>query len=322
MRARKIDPAGLVFGVGFPVAAALLTLVLTALWSDRLPERIATHWTSAAQPDGFSDPWSNAWLLAALVLVVGGGIGLIAAFTAVQLMMRRMMLVIGCLVAGMIATVNVVLMASQLDLADASQARLQLWSLGLGTLIGLLVGLLGAWLLRDHRLRVRAEARPAAELPRADRLRLPMTEPVGLSTATAIAIYGLLAAVALATCLVAGSWWPAPLVAALGLLIGFTTRFLVVIDADGVRVLCLGMTVISYDAAEVAGASTTTVNPFTDFGGWGLRVLPRRHYGLVTRRGPAFVVNFAGGDKLTVTTARADELAATINSLADRRHGS
>ncbi len=317
MQGRRIDPAGAVFGLGVPVGAAGLTLVVTALWVDRLPAEIATHWSGGSGPDGFSSPWSNAWSIAALIAVIGGGLGAVSAAARAQLMLRRVMLAVSGLVTGLIATVDIVLLATQRDMPDASDARLNEWSIGVGVLIGLILGLIGAALLRDHRVRVPAAAPPPGGLPRADRLVLPVTDTVGAGRRVSTAVYGFLLVAAVVVCVLARSLWPLPPVAACALLAAAVLRFRVVLDGDGLRVLCLGAPVIEYGAEEFAEADVRTVEPFAEFGGWGLRVRARRRYGVVTRRGPGVTVRTGSGDSLTVTTDRAAEFAAAVNSLAD-----
>lgn len=318
-RARRFDPVGAAFVLGFPVLAAIVTLALTAAWSDRLPARIATHWSGGSAPDGYSSLWSSAWVIAALIVVVGGGVGVVGAFAQAQLVLRRTMIAVSGLVTGLIATVDIVLLAGQLDLADPSDARLHAWSIGLGALVGLIVGVVGAALLRDHRVRVAATGVPEPELPRADPLDLPVTAVVGIGVRLAAALYGALGVIAVVTCILAGSPWPLPLFAAVALLIAVMTRFHIVLDEDGLRVLAAGVVMIEYGSEEFTEARVRTVNPLAEFGGWGLRARSGRRYGVVTRHGPGFTVLMAGGDRLTVTTERADEFAAAVNTLADRR---
>src|SRR5699024_5710101 len=141
--------------------------------------QIATHWSDGSGTDGFSSPWSHAGVIAALIVLIGGGIGAVAAAAPVQLMLRRVMLGVSGVVTGLIATVDIVLLAGQRGLQDASAARLEEWSIGVGVLVGLVIGLVGAASLRDHRVRVPASAPPPAGLPRADPLDLPVTDSVG-----------------------------------------------------------------------------------------------------------------------------------------------
>lgn len=96
-------------------------------------------------------------------------------------------------------------------------------------------------------------------------------------------------------------------------------RFRVVVDTTEIKVFNMGMPAMTYGVDEVVGAKVAEIKPFADFGGWGLKSKGRRNYGIVTRTGPAVVITFAGGDKLTVTTPKADDIAGALNSLADAR---
>src|SRR5699024_4398192 len=172
----RLDPVGLVFALALPLLGAALILTATALWSDRLPDPLATHWSGSDGPDGFSGLWTNAWTLAAVLIVVGGGCAAPAAFARVQLMVRRILLVTAMIVIGLITAVALSMLVTQLDLADPSRARLSWWPMGAGVAVGTAVGLLGAWLLRDRRVPVPASAPPDPALPRrAARTALTLT---------------------------------------------------------------------------------------------------------------------------------------------------
>lgn len=317
--ATRVDPLGAAVGVGFPLAAAAVTLILTAAWQDRLPDPIASHWSGGGAPDGFTSLWSGAWLIAALIAVIGGGLGAVAAAAGVQLMLRRTMLVVSAAVTGLIATVDIVLLAGQLDVADPAEARLHAWSIGAGVLIGLVIGLPAAALLRDRRVRVPAPHPPDPSLPRAEPLRLPVTTTVGLSVPVSAAVHGLIAVIAVIVCVMAGSPWPLPLFLAGALLLAALSRYTVVLDERGLRVRCLGAAMLDYGADELAEARVRRVDPLSEFGGWGLRMRPGRRYGVVTRRGPGATVTMGGGDALTITTDDAERLAGAVNTLADCR---
>lgn len=312
-----IDPAGIVFGILAPLLCAISGFALSALWKSRLPDPIATHWTTTS-PDGFSTLTSNAWTVALLTLLLGGGLSAIAALAPAMLMMRRFMLVIGLSVVGLVTAVDAALLHAQLDVTDPSTTSLPLWPLAAGFVIGGTVGLVGAWFLRDYRVRTAATGRPASTLPRSDEA-VPLSDDVGFSARGCV----VLAVTALAPGVVMSaamrSPWPVFMFAIIGLLAVSLVRFRVIVDADGIRVRNMGMTAMTYGLDEVIGADVAEIKPFTDFGGWGLKTKGRRNYGIVTRTGPAVVVGFAGGDKLTITTPKAPALAGALNRMADAR---
>ncbi|SEC81238.1 DUF1648 domain-containing protein [Rhodococcus koreensis] len=315
---RVVDPAGAVFGLLLPVIAALSGVILTKVWEPRLPAQIATHWTTTS-PDGFSTPMSSAWTFALVTVLFGGGCSAIAALAQAMLMMRRTMLVVGLSVVGLILTVQVLLLYVQLDVTDPADTELPLWSLGLGVVIGAVVGLIGAALLRDYRPRVAATGTPDPRLPRADD-PATVADTVGFGTVGSLVLLLLLGvAPALAVCLLVDGWWPLAVFVPVGLLIVSLLRFRVIVDRTGIRVVNMGMTALQYGIEEIEGARVDVIAPFDDFGGWGLKVKGRRNYGVVTRTGPAVIVTTACGDRLTVTSARAEEMAGALNAFADRR---
>lgn len=76
---------------------------------------------------------------------------------------------------------------------------------------------------------------------------------------------------------------------------------------------------LTYDPDETTGARVISVSPGRDFGGWGIRFKGKGRYGIITTKGPAAQITMAGGNILTITTERAEELAGAINTLADGR---
>ncbi|MEU2003758.1 DUF1648 domain-containing protein [Rhodococcus sp. NPDC019627] len=315
-----VDPAGAVFGVILPVVAALSGVLLAKLWEPRLPAEIATHWTTTS-PDGFATPMSSAWTFALVTVLFGGGCAAVAALAPALLMMRRTMLVVGLSVVGMVSTVHVVILAVQLDVTDPADTVLPLWSLGAGTVLGAGVGMIGAACLRDYRRRVSATHRPDVTLPRAA-APAAVAASVGFGTAGSGILLLLLGVVpALVVCRISGGWWPLAVFVPVGLLIVSLLRFRVIVDEDGIRVINMGMTALDYRIDEIEGARVDVVKPFDDFGGWGLKVKGPRNYGVVTRTGPAVIVTTACGDRLTITTAEAEDMAGVLNAFADRRRG-
>ena len=315
-RGRIFDPAGVAFGVVVPLAAAGLGLLLTGVWQSRLPAQIATHW-STERPDGFSHPMSSAWLFTLIILLIGGGCCGVAALAQALLLMRRAMLLIGLSVVGVLSTLQVVTLWIQLDKTDVSDVELPWAAISVGVLIGCAVGALGAAFLKDYRDRTPAAERPDAKLPRSR--AHTVRDVAGFGIIGTIVFAGVaFGAAGLASWAVGGIW---PLVAAFPVVLVLLAlmRFEVIVDASGLRVRNFGLTSIDIDIDEVTGAKVIDVNPFKDFGGWGLRSKGHRRYGIVTHTGPGVEVATASGLTLTVTSQRAHAMAGALNSFADNR---
>ena len=122
MKTKTFDPAGVIFGVVVPVLAAALGVIVARLWSARLPDQIATHW-SGTQPDGFTSPTTSAWTLAIVTVIVGGGCSAVAALAHALLLMRRTMLMIGLTVVGLITVLQLAILARQLDATDVGSVE-------------------------------------------------------------------------------------------------------------------------------------------------------------------------------------------------------
>nr|WP_296776967.1 DUF1648 domain-containing protein [Rhodococcus sp. (in: high G+C Gram-positive bacteria)] len=317
---RTFDPAGVVFGVALPIAAAALTVVSTAVWRSRLPDQIATHW-SGTEPDGFMNPSTSSWALAIVIVIVGGGCSAIAALAHALLIMRRIMLMIGSTVVGLITVLHLAIIGKQLDVESITQVEIPGWALGVGTVVGFSVGLLGASLLRDYRERVDADSPPPASLPRAagPGEELPIIEPLGAGRVAITILFAILAAAAGLACWLAESWWPVAIFLPLSVLPVSLMRYELVVDRKGIHVSSLGMAAFDYGLNEITGASVREVDPFSDFGGWGLRVKGRGNFAVATAKGPAVFVTFANGQRLTITTERAEQIACTLNTLSSQR---
>ncbi|WP_137872402.1 DUF1648 domain-containing protein [Rhodococcus sp. Q] len=315
--ARTFDPAGVAFGVLVPVAAAVTVLVTAQAWKSRLPSEIATHF-SGGTADGFTATSSASWTFVLVIVLVGGGCSAVAALGQAMLMMRRTMLIVGLAVTGLMLALWLALMSANLDIADPADADLSTTSIAVGILVGGAVGLLGASMLRDHRDRRPATERPDSRLPRGP-VDVPIVASVGLGTGTTAVLIGIGALVTVGLCRLAGSWWMLAVFLPVCLLMVGLLRFRVVVDEAGLRVFNMGMCAVGYGVDELEGAKVTEIAPFRDFGGWGLRVKGRGNYGVVTETGPALVFTAANGQRLTVTTDRAEEMAGALNALADRR---
>ncbi|MGB3169269.1 MAG: DUF1648 domain-containing protein [Rhodococcus sp. (in: high G+C Gram-positive bacteria)] len=317
MKTKTFDPAGVIFGVVVPVLAAALGVIVARLWSARLPDQIATHW-SGTQPDGFTSPTTSAWTLAIVTVIVGGGCSAVAALAHALLLMRRTIPMIGLTVVGLITVLQLAILARQLDATDVGSVEVPGWALGVGTAVGFSVGLLGASLLRDYRERVPADAPPPEALPRADE-ELPIIESLGAGRVALVVLFAILGAGAALTCWLSQSWWPIAIFLPLAVLPVSLMRYELVVDRSGLHITSLGMAAFDYSLDEITGASVREVDPFGDFCGWGLRVRGRGNYAVATAKGPAVFVTFANGERLTVTTPNADRIAGALNTLASQR---
>lgn len=312
---RVFDPAGLVFGILVPVLAAAVGPVLTRAWSSRLPDRIATHWGVDGTADGFADPMTTAWTFAIVTLLIGGGVCAIAALAQALLLMRRIMLFVGSAVVGVLVTLQVSVLWMQLDGASVQQFPGGVITVGM--VLGLILGAIGAGLLRDYRERTPATQRPGPRLPRGR--RDAVRDVVGFSRTESAVLAAVLLGLAAVGCVFVGSMWPLAMALPLLAIVVALVRFDVLVDENGVHVRNLGLLSIDIGIDEVTGAAVTEVNPFRQWGGWGLRSKGHRRYGIVTRTGPAVEVSTASGLSLTITSEHAEQFAGTLNSWADTR---
>jgi hypothetical protein len=165
---------------------------------------------------------------------------------------------------------------------------------------------------------VPADAPPPEALPRADE-ELPIIESLGAGRVALVVLFAILGAGAALTCWLSQSWWPIAIFLPLAVLPVSLMRYELVVDRSGLHISSLGMAAFDYSLDEITGASVREVDPFGDFGGWGLRVKGRGNYAVATAKGPAVFVTFANGERLTVTTPNADRIAGALNTLASQR---
>jgi hypothetical protein len=313
------DPAGVVFGVLVPLAAAALGVALTKHWEHRLPARMATHWRDRG-PDSFAAPMSAAGTYALVIVLVGGGVGAVAALERALLLMRRTLLIVCLTVVGVMTSAQLTTLVAQLDHTDVSRVRLPWSMIPIGALCGLMLGVLAASLLRDHRVRTPATVPPAAALPRLPAAG-PVRDIVGFGRTGTVVFVTVTLAVVGWGCAADGAIWPLAVAGPVVLTLAGLMRFDVTAGPDGVRVRNFGMVSLDLSAAEIAGATVLEVSPFRDYGGWGLRRGGHGDYGIVTKTGPAVRIDTASGMSLVVTTERASIMAGAINVWADRRAG-
>ncbi|MER5306800.1 hypothetical protein ABT034_03225 [Streptomyces sp. NPDC002773] len=298
-------------------------LLLLALWDDRLPDTLATHFTAAGggRADGFTGRTAFAVVSAGLLLGLGGGW---------TVLVRRTALWGAWATAGFAGALLVLLVRDNLDATAAAQVVSPFTNLLLGAAAAAVFALAG-WALAS----LVPKAGPSGPVERpgaadAPRLALGAGEVAGWSRATGSRPLTVLSALALAA-VPAGlllAPWPAALLALLGLLVGVPglalARVRVTVDRRGVTVRpsLVPRPRVRVPLDEVVGASVReldTAAVIGDFGGWGYRVRAHRT-GVVLHTGEALVVRRDSGREFAVTVPDAHTAAALLNTLADR-HG-
>src|SRR5699024_9553625 len=79
-----------------------------------------------------------------------------------------------------------------------------------------------------------------------------------------------------------------------------------------------GLPRLTVRASEILRADVTSIRPFAEFGGWGLRMRPDGTTALVTRRGEALRITTAGQQHTVVSLPDAAQAAALLNTMAQK----
>lgn len=303
------------------VLALAAHLLLLALWYDRLPDPLATHFsaTDGGRADGFTSLAGYAAISSALLLTLGAGW---------VVFVRRSVLWGAWATAGFTGGLLDLLLRDNLDAADAAEVSTPLAVFTVAAAIGALAGL-AAWALTRFTRLVPPEPVVPATPVRAPRLDLGAHELAGWSraaTSTAGTALGTVFVVAGAGALFPAllvTPWPYALIAVIGLVVGVPgvalSRIRVGVDRRGLTVTpaLLPRPWIRIPLDDIASATVQDVHALAEFGGWGYRTRPRRS-ALLLRSGEALSVRRRSGFEFLVTVADAETAAALLNTLAAR----
>lgn len=305
--------------LGVPAALAAATVAVGLGWRDRLPDPVASHWG----PDGVDGSSSVAGLLIPLVgmtLVFAAALWAVGYFWGRAAMTRRFATGTAVWVATFVDGLTILMLAAQLDVATAADAR----DLGAGlaaVIVGALaVALVVAWLVPGDQRQPSDAPIPAG----ARRLPLPESETATwvqqVQWVSPVWLVAGSLAFAVAIGAAARSWWlTAALAAFLVPLLVTATAWTVTVDRHGLAARSrLPRPRILVPLEEVEVAQVVQVDPLREFGGWGLRTGLGGRVGVVVRKGAALEVLRTGGRRVVVTVDDAATGAALLNTLAAR----
>ncbi|GGU07770.1 DUF1648 domain-containing protein [Streptomyces violascens] len=299
--------------------AMAVDLTAFALLRDRLPDRLASHFTASGSSDDTQSHTSY------LVLVLVMHIGLAALWAVVArtgdaaVRGLRWMVWVGYAVAGLVGYLMVAVLVANADAADPGRVRMPLWQLVIGAGCGALAAGIGRLLL----LTVSMPAPlPSPGPGEPERLDLAEGEVAGwMRRAPSRVLLGTgLAMIATALVLLYAGGTRHALVALGGALIclAFSCPY-VTVDRHGLtaRPTVLPWPRIRVPLSDVDRAISREIKILAEYGGWGYRMRPGKT-GLMLRSGEALVVRRAGGREFAVTVDDSATAAALLNTLADR----
>ena len=306
-------------GIVLPAAFLVGALLLVLVWRDRLPAEVAVHWG----PTGVDRTGTLAELVAVPMVLGAAGwliVSILCLTTARIELMRRLLVGVGSGLGALFAGITLSSVAVQLDITDASTATDPTIGVVVTMAVAIAVGGFAATLAGNDPplpspVLVPADA-PRSDLPGsaywAGEARTRHVWPIWLMTAVLV---GAGVWFGNAT----HQWWavvPFVLVGALPL---HLLRWRVRIDHRGLTVAGQpGWPRQRIPANEVVRADVIEVQPFREFGGWGLRIAGDGRTGVVTRAGAAIQVQRSGDRVFVVTIDGAAEAAALLNTIADR----
>jgi hypothetical protein len=297
-------------------APVLVVVPLVLSWRERLPAELAADWTASTTPDRFvgRDGFLDGWAVAALLAVALG----IVVVLLLPRGRRAGVTILGA-GSGFLAALGLLLTLPNLDLADPAQAEIS-WEAALPLALMAAVAGLAWWV---HGRRVDA-LRPADSPPPAHLPRLEVGSPARYEEAQ---VLWWLAAILFAVMAVPGivlwfaiSPWLGVELIVLGAVLAAAARTRVRATAEDGLALTGGPATHRVPIIEVTGAQVVEhIDPFGEYGGWGLRYIPPGIVALLVRKGPGVEVGRSGDRRVIITCSDPERLAAVVNTLADHR---
>ena len=305
--------------LGAPALVVAVTLALTLAWRPDLPDPVAVHWG----PDG-TDGYSPLlpFVLAMLALIAVGAVAFwaLGTFLGRAAMTRRLANGTAVWFSVFLASVLLTTLDAQRGLLDASAAVVGDALLTMSLVVASVTGAIAAALTPPDQAQPTSAPVPAGAttLPLGEQEHAVWVRDVGRRSSVPL----VAGAVAFASLIGAatGLWlFAAVLALALSLLLVTMLRWDVTVSSDGMTARSLlGRPRVHVPLDEVERAELIDIDPFREFGGWGLRTGVDGRTGIVLRKGPAIEVHRTGGRIVVVTVEDAATGVALLNTLAAR----
>ncbi|HLS62646.1 MAG TPA: hypothetical protein VK060_04675 [Ruania sp.] len=318
-RARRI-----LLGLVLPAVLVGGAAALVHSWLPRLPDPAVLHWgTDGPDRTGpFETLITTTVTLAALTWVPLAILVLVAARAEIA---RRVMVGAAALQGAVYAAVLLGSAWVQLDAPSAAAVSPSTTPLLVLLLAALALGV-GAGLLAGPDPHA-----PAADPVPDDATRIdlpPGARAVWVDRCTVRhqwlwwTVLALWLGVTVAFTYLSAQWWLLAVLLLPALVLLANLHWTLRVDSEGLHARALfGWPRLTVRADETQRADVITVQPFAEFGGWGMRSRPDGTSGLVLRSGEAVQVQTSGDRTYVITTDDAERAAALLNTMADRSRG-
>lgn len=317
---RPVDARALRFALIFPLLLSAALFLGGFLIKEQLPDGVLLLWGAAPIPVG-----SSLGIGAALIVLVGAGVGSQGARTSLPAMSRRILLGVGMTLQLGVFTFFVAALLAQGAPGELPAARVDGFVLLMGCGLAMAMGVVLAmtfkpaeqWSAADDKVLARlldAEADPAA---------INDTLAYFLHPRSSVIIMILLAAVLPGALLALLSPWIFLVAVLLALLVIALLCATLQVDRRQLVVKLLGVVPVLAVPCQSVDASVSLDIVAKDYGGWGLR----KHSGSATflsYSGAAVVLRQKDGGKVVVSAPSldlADELSAILNRRAGKSPG-
>lgn len=307
-----------------PLAIGFIGSILTLLWLPEIPDPAVIHWGSNG-PDGFGPGWTFPVIIAAYTLILSPGMWIMMHLATRRGRWGATVRFLGAFLLAMTVFMTVTMVAAVYEQRGYSDAS-EITTMGPGMLIGLAgaaVTFVIGWFVQPRVEVVTAWTASTVPVDLAPDERAAWVQTVRTTRVGTIFLIAATVIIIAATCWMAVLGQPTVwiLVAATFSVVtlGLTMLvFRVTVDDAGLTVRgFLGWPTFRVAATDVDSARVIEVNPFADFGGWGMRWAGGR-FGIVVRTGTAIEVRRTNGKIFVVTVDDAERGAALLMSYADR----